>query len=291
MVSRSRMPPPSCTGISSPTAVEDRLDRGLVLTACRRKRRSGRPGAGAARPASSQLARHRGRVFAEDGGLVHVALFQANAVTVFQIDGRNQQHGRRGMAVARRDPSGGRRQGFQCRKLRYSARPWSALFSGWNWVAKILSRATRAGKARAVVGFARAVARVGRPRVIAVHEVEVAAVGHARPERVRLRLAAPGSSPSAAPCSGCRRAAAGRRARSCTTSPAIRPRPSVGPFVAAIEQHLHADADAEQRLAGGRLQHRFLQAGIAQLAHAVGHGALPRQHDALGGAARPRVAT
>ena len=31
-------------------------------------------------------------------------------------------------------------------------------------------------------------------------------------------------------------------------------------------------------------QHRLLQAGVAQLAHAVGHRALARQHDALGGA-------
>jgi hypothetical protein len=35
-----------------------------------------------------------------------------------------------------------RAQGFQVRKLRYRARPCAALFSGWNWVAKILSRAT-----------------------------------------------------------------------------------------------------------------------------------------------------
>ena len=34
------------------------------------------------------------------------------------------------------------RQGFQWRKLRYSARPCAALFSGWNCVAKILSRAS-----------------------------------------------------------------------------------------------------------------------------------------------------
>ena len=31
------------------------------------------------------------------------------------------------------------------------------------------------------------------------------------------------------------------------------------------------------------MQHGFLQAGFAQLAHAVGHGALARQHDAVGG--------
>ena len=76
-----------------------------------------------------------------------------------------------------------RRQGFQCRKLRYRARPCAALFSGWNWVAKMLSRASAAGKAPAVVGFARAVARVGRPGVEAVHEVEVGC-RRARPAQI-----------------------------------------------------------------------------------------------------------
>ncbi|MNS98260.1 hypothetical protein D3C72_1326230 [compost metagenome] len=33
------------------------------------------------------------RVFAERGGLIHIALFQAYAVTVLQINGRNEQHG------------------------------------------------------------------------------------------------------------------------------------------------------------------------------------------------------
>jgi hypothetical protein len=32
-------------------------------------------------------------------------------------------------------------QGFQWRKFRYRVKPWAALFSGWNWVAKILSLA------------------------------------------------------------------------------------------------------------------------------------------------------
>ena len=34
----------------------------------------------------------------------------------------------------------------QPKKLRKSAKPWSELFSGWNWVAKILSRATADAK-------------------------------------------------------------------------------------------------------------------------------------------------
>jgi hypothetical protein len=48
-----------------------------------------------------------------------------------------------------------------------------------------------------------------------------------------------------------------------------------GPFLAAIQQHLHADADTEQRLGRRRLQDGFQQAGLAQFAHAIGHGTLP----------------
>jgi hypothetical protein len=50
-----------------------------------------------------------------------------------------------------------------------------------------------------------------------------------------------------------------------------------------VQQHLHAHAHAH-RLAGGGLEHRFLQTGIAQFAHAVAHRALPGQHHALGSA-------
>jgi hypothetical protein len=42
-----------------------------------------------------------------------------------------------------------------------------------------------------------------------------------------------------------------------------------------LQQHLHAHADAEQRLGGGGLQHRFEQARLAQLAHAVGMAPWP----------------
>lgn len=62
-----------------------------------------------------------------------------------------------------------------------------------------------------------------------------------------------------------------------------------GAFGAVLQQHLHAHADAEQRLGGGGLQHRFEQARLAQLAHAVGDGALPRQHHAVRGAHLGRV--
>ena len=80
---------------------------------------------------------HCRRVFAEGGGDLHVTLLEAHAVTVLEVDRGYQQHGRQG-----RERSWLRNQGFQRRKLRYSVRPSSALFSGWNWVAKMLSRAT-----------------------------------------------------------------------------------------------------------------------------------------------------
>ena len=48
----------------------------------------------AARALLQPMQGHFGGVFGKDGGEVHVALFQANAVTVFQVDGGDQQHGR-----------------------------------------------------------------------------------------------------------------------------------------------------------------------------------------------------
>ncbi len=48
----------------------------------------------AARALGEPVACHLGRVFGKYRGLVHIALFQAHAMTVFQIDGRYEQHGR-----------------------------------------------------------------------------------------------------------------------------------------------------------------------------------------------------
>ena len=101
MVSRSRMPPPSWTGISSMLVfvgvvlhhLQDRFDGRLVL-------RLAGEGAvqvdqvQAARALLEPVQRHLGGIFGEHGGKVHIALFQANAVTVFEVDGGNQQHGR-----------------------------------------------------------------------------------------------------------------------------------------------------------------------------------------------------
>src|SRR6185369_4719314 len=140
------------------------------------------------------------------------------------------------------------RQGFQCRKLRYSARPWAALFSGWNWVAKMLSRASAEVMRAHLDDLVPAHLR---------HLVAAAVVLHPAFEAEAHDLA-------------------GDQAETGSAAQRIA-------FLAAVEQHLHANADAEQRLGRRRLADRVLEAGSAQLAHAVGHRALPRQDDALGG--------
>jgi hypothetical protein len=48
-----------------------------------------------------------------------------------------------------------------------------------------------------------------------------------------------------------------------------------------VEQHLHANAHAHQRLAPRRLEHGLLQPRGLQLAHAVAHRALAGQHNAI----------
>ena len=73
-----------------------------------------------------EASRLRRRVLIEHGRLVHLALAQPDALSVFQVDGGKQDHG------------------FHRRKLAISASPSFWLFSGWNWVPAILSLATKA---------------------------------------------------------------------------------------------------------------------------------------------------
>src|SRR5690606_27122641 len=67
-----------------------------------------------------------GWVIVKDGCLVHVTQLEANALTIFKIDCRKEDHG------------------VQSKKLLIRRRPSAWLFSGWNCVPKILSRPTQA---------------------------------------------------------------------------------------------------------------------------------------------------
>ena len=89
-----------------------------------------------AKPCALEIAGLRGRVVVEDGGLRHVALHQADAVAVLQVDRGKQDHGR------------------HLRKLAMRASPSFWLFSGWNCVPATLSRADHGGDRPAIVGGA-----------------------------------------------------------------------------------------------------------------------------------------
>jgi len=71
-----------------------------------------------------EICRLGGRIIVEDGRLRHVALPEAHALAVLEVDCREQDHGR------------------HRRKLARSARPSCWLFSGWNCVPTMLSRPT-----------------------------------------------------------------------------------------------------------------------------------------------------
>src|SRR6218665_86722 len=64
------------------------------------------PGAGV-----DPLARHRSGVFPKGGGLVHIALPEAQAITVLEIDGGDEQHGGFGWKRARRNSARTRLKG------------------------------------------------------------------------------------------------------------------------------------------------------------------------------------
>ncbi len=83
------MPPPIWTGISSPTASTMRFDGGFVL---------GFAGDGAVQVDQVQAPRalvqplhgHGGRVFGKHRCVVQVALAQAHAAPVFEVDGGDE---------------------------------------------------------------------------------------------------------------------------------------------------------------------------------------------------------
>src|SRR5690242_1463640 len=74
-------------------------------------------------------ARLRRRTLRVDGCGLHVAAPQPNAAATFQVDGGKQDHGR------------------HLRKFASRPSPKAWLFSGWNWVPAMLSRATMAVRA------------------------------------------------------------------------------------------------------------------------------------------------
>ena len=128
MVAVSRMPPPSWIGIDD--RLQDAVDRRRVDRLA---------GEGAVEIDDVQILealalegmRLRRRIAMKHGRARHVALLEAHAPAVLQVDrGKQDQTAHH--------------HGFHLRKLAISRSPSRWLFSGWNWVPTMVSRPTMA---------------------------------------------------------------------------------------------------------------------------------------------------
>ena len=212
-----------------------------------------------------ESARLLGRVAMEHRRARHVALFEAHGFAVFQIDGGKKDHG------------------FHFRKFAISARPSFWLFSGWNCVPTMLSRADDRGDRAAIVGLGHEIGALRHLELIGVHEIGVQAL---RPERQAVDQLVRPRDIERVPAHV--RNFQLRIARRDAIDFAGDPAQPLGDFVfaAALGQKLHADADAEERPA--LAMHRFLERrdhavdGV-EAAPAIGEGADAGQHHAIGG--------
>src|SRR5437660_3744690 len=128
-----------------------------------------------------------------------------------------------------------------------------------------------AGKGHTIHATCRAERPIGRRGIVAVHEVEPAAVADAGPQRVCAFLQ------HLVPAHVRDLERRRREARHAAGEHAERRRIA---FLAMLEEHLQAEADAEIGLRGERLEHRIASAARRQVAHALGTRALPRDDDA-----------
>src|SRR5258707_7778218 len=91
MVSRSRIPPPSCTGMSESSAAM--MSHRLLVPRLAGDGAVQVDHVQAARALAGPLRRGLAGLLREHGGRFHAALFEAHAVAVFQVDRWDDHHG------------------------------------------------------------------------------------------------------------------------------------------------------------------------------------------------------
>src|SRR6185295_1726910 len=118
-----------------------------------------------------------------------------HAVAVLEVDRGNQQHGRGERGWTGEETSGptkravpGGSSGVPVQEVAVQREAVGGAFLRMELGRENIIASQRRGKASAVVGFAGAVPGVGRPRAVAVYEIEPGAVRNAGPERVRAHL-------------------------------------------------------------------------------------------------------
>ena len=138
MVSMSRMPPPSCTGIVMASMMRSTA---ATLTGLPDKRAVEIDDVEILEALRLERPRLRRRIAVKHRRARHVALLEPHAGAVLEVDGGEQDHARLNARDARTAAESAH-HGFHFRKLAISRKPSRWLFSGWNWVPTMVSRPT-----------------------------------------------------------------------------------------------------------------------------------------------------
>src|SRR3569623_2330445 len=138
------------------------------------------------------------------------------------------------------------------------------------------------GEVAGIVTGARAVRGIGRHRVITVDEIKAAVLRTAFPQRMRAGLMqfVPAHVRPLAPLAA-RRIVQGLAETPHLAAADDEPRRAVV-LVAAVEQGLHTEADAEEGLVARALANRLVEPQALQFAHAIAQRADARKHHAVG---------
>src|SRR5688572_12835529 len=261
MASRSRMPPPSWIAVLSPTAaIMSRITFSFF----------GRP---AIAPFRSTMCRRFAPCADQCFAMATGSSENTVAVLMSPCFRRTQRPSFRSMAgmmsTGLEDSSGS-----PPHEIRQKLQAGRLAFFGVELDRKNIIPGNGAGKGLAMDGGRGGESRIARLGIVAVHEVEPAAVGDPFPERMRPHLGhfVPAHMRNLQP----RRPEPRHLSGEHTEAPCVT-------FLAVLEQHLQADADAEKGLAAGCLDDRFTRTAIRELAHAVAHGALPGDHHPVRG--------
>src|SRR5476651_4569 len=257
MVSRSRMPPPSCTGISESSAPMMSLIaaslRGLPETA----------------PFRSTTWSRRAPFPAHCAATLPGSFENTVADSMRPCSRRTQWPSFR--SIAGMISMGGRdRLRIPGGEIAEEREPRGAAFLGMELRRENVIAGDRRGKGVRIPRRSRCERVFGRLAVVAVHEVEAAAVGDALPQRMRNEL------PHLVPAHV--RNLEPRLAIERAHLPLEQCEPGRVALGAALEEHLLADAQAEEGLVARAERDRLAQSALPQRAHAVGHRALPGEH-------------
>src|SRR5450631_182175 len=271
MVSRSRIPPPSCTGISSPmTLTTSRITDsffGLPANAPFRSTMCSRPA-----PSSSQCcAIAAGSSENTVAECISPCFRRTQCPSLISIAGMMCMAAVGSRPGERREvtevTSGASVPGDEVGKQLETGAVtllWMELHG------KDISACNRASKRRWIIDAGGRQRTVIRHRVVAMCEIEAGCVSNALPKRVRPRLAnaVPAHvrdlEPGAARIDH-------RSVRETFHAAMQQAEAGSGPFLALVEKHLQSQADAEKWAVANDFLHDVAQAALVEAAHAIGH--------------------